>query len=353
MFPLSDRCAELRDEVVNKKYYSNFYGAQRNVYNRIGNFLAMKEGLSNTEIVAAGIVRTLNSFTPVILPGEIIAGFNFGEGKLHEYYYPADDQDAKNAMRDNGISEEDIALYFELQKNPPENPNNQQTVELTDAEIQMEKEWTNIGRCIDSNHTVLGYEQVLKKGFSGLLNDVIAAEQKNGPKPMYSAIKVDGTPLYKLAREGKTVERTARGIRIESISARWIEEDEYEIDVSCSKGTYIRTLIYDIGEKLSCGATMTALRRTKSGVFTIARAKTLGEIEKEAELLPVDFMFSEYDAVTIDENGEKKCRNGAVVPFDGEKGKTYRVYSKKGEFLMLAVGAEKGNLITIKSFFEV
>lgn len=171
--------------------------------------------------------------------------------------------------------------------------------------------------------------------------------------PMYSAIKVDGTPLYKLAREGKTVERKARGIRIESISARWIEEDEYEIDVSCSKGTYIRTLIYDIGEKLSCGATMTALRRTKSGVFTIARAKTLGEIEEEAELLPVDFMFSEYDAVTIDENGEKKCRNGAVVPFDGEKGKTYRVYSKKGEFLMLAVGDEKGNLITIKSFFEV
>ncbi len=171
--------------------------------------------------------------------------------------------------------------------------------------------------------------------------------------PMYSAIKVDGTPLYKLAREGKTVERKAREIRIESIAVRHIGENEYEMDVSCSKGTYIRTLIYDIGEKLSCGAVMTALRRTKSGVFEIEMAKTLEEIEKEAEFLPVDFMFREYESVTISAAGEKKCRNGAVVPFGGEPGKTYRVYSETGEFLMLAVGDENGNLSTVKSFFEV
>ena len=171
--------------------------------------------------------------------------------------------------------------------------------------------------------------------------------------PMYSAIKVDGTPLYKLAREGKTVERKAREIRIDSISVRHIGENEYEMDVACSKGTYIRTLIYDIGEKLSCGAVMTALRRTKSGVFEIQCAKTLEEIEKGAEFLPVDFMFREFDGVTINPEGEKKCRNGAVVPFNGERGKNYRVYSEKGEFLMLAVGDEKGNLSTVKSFFEV
>jgi len=171
--------------------------------------------------------------------------------------------------------------------------------------------------------------------------------------PMFSAIKVDGTPLYKLAREGKIVERKAREIRIDSIDIRHIVDDEYEMDVSCSKGTYIRTLIYDIGEKLSCGAVMTALRRTKSGVFEIENAKTLEEIENEATFLPVDFMFSEYDAVKIDAKGEKKCRNGAVVPFDGEAEKTYRVYSESGEFLMLAKGDEKGNLVTIKSFFEV
>lgn len=171
--------------------------------------------------------------------------------------------------------------------------------------------------------------------------------------PMYSAIKVDGTPLYKLAREGKTVERKARKIRIDSVSVRKVGEDEYEMDVACSKGTYIRTLVYDIGEKLSCGATMTALRRTKSGVFEIDRAKTLEELEKKTELLPVDFMFREYEEVTIDAAGEKKCRNGAVVPFNGKTGEIYRVYSEKGEFLMLAKGDDKGNLTTIKSFFEV
>ncbi|MBQ4316023.1 MAG: tRNA pseudouridine(55) synthase TruB, partial [Oscillospiraceae bacterium] len=131
--------------------------------------------------------------------------------------------------------------------------------------------------------------------------------------PMYSALKVDGVALYKLAREGKTVEREARKIIIHSINPSYVGDDEYEIEVSCSKGTYIRTLIYDIGEKLGCGASMTALRRTKSGIFTIDRAKTIEETEAEPTLLPVDFMFSEYSPVTIDAKGEKKCRNGAPV----------------------------------------
>ncbi len=171
--------------------------------------------------------------------------------------------------------------------------------------------------------------------------------------PMYSALKVDGVALYKLAREGKTVERAAREITIHSIEPAYIDGDEYEIAVACSKGTYIRTLIYDIGEKLGCGASMTALRRTKSGIFTIDRAKTIEETEKEPSLLPVDFMFSEYNALTIDQAGEKKCRNGANVPGNAENGVTYRVYSESGEFLMLARGNEDGVLVTVKSFFEV
>lgn len=171
--------------------------------------------------------------------------------------------------------------------------------------------------------------------------------------PMYSALKVDGVALYKLAREGKTVEREARKITIHSINPSFAGDNEYEIEVSCSKGTYIRTLIYDIGEKLGCGASMTALRRTKSGIFTIDRAKTIEETEAEPTLLPVDFMFSEYAAVTIDAKGEKKCRNGAPVPGNAEDGVAYRVYSENGEFLMLARGDKTGALVTVKSFFEV
>ena len=171
--------------------------------------------------------------------------------------------------------------------------------------------------------------------------------------PMFSAIKVDGVPLYKLAREGKTVERKSRDIEIFSIAARHISRNDYEIDVACSKGTYIRTLIYDIGEKLSCGACMTALRRTKSGMFDISAARTLEEIEKAPSVVPVDTMFAGYESVTIDESGEKKCRNGAPVPSDAVCGKLYRVYSENGGFLMLAEGDEDGALVTVKSFFEV
>ena len=98
---------------------------------------------------------------------------------------------------------------------------------------------------------------------------------------------------------------------------------------------------------------MTALRRTKSGIFTIDRARTIEEIAEAPELVPLDFMFSEYDAVTINAAGEKKCRNGAPVPYTAETEKLYRVYSENGEFLMLARGAENGSLITVKSFYEV
>ena len=121
--------------------------------------------------------------------------------------------------------------------------------------------------------------------------------------PMFSAIKVDGVPLYKLAREGKTVERKSREITIHSITARHIDGDEYEIDVACSKGTYIRTLIYDIGEKLGCGASMTALRRTKSGIFSIEDSRTIEQIEAEPTVTPLDFMFSELERKSIDASG--------------------------------------------------
>lgn len=172
--------------------------------------------------------------------------------------------------------------------------------------------------------------------------------------PMYSAVKVGGVPLYKLAREGKEAERRAREITINGISLRALENGEYEIDVDCSKGTYIRTLIFDIGRALGCGATMTYLRRTRSGIFRIENAVKLDDITEDTPLLPVDTVFSEYEKITVSKSGEKKCRNGADVPFDGVRdGAFYRVYSGNGEFLMLARGDSARGLVTEKSFFEV
>ncbi len=171
--------------------------------------------------------------------------------------------------------------------------------------------------------------------------------------PMYSAIKVDGVPLYKLARKGEEIKRKAREITVHSIDVSHIENDEYELTVECGSGTYIRTLCDDIGECLGCGATMTALRRLRSGAFDISEAKTLEELENSPHLLPVDSMFAMYKSVTIDAKSESRCRNGAPVRYNAKNGETYRVYGEDGSFLMLARGDESGNLITVKSFFEV
>ena len=188
MFKLSDRCIALRDEAVNKKEYMKFCYAQRNVYFNTGKALAEKEGKSPTEAIAAGLSNTLTKFSPVIIPGELIVGFNFGEGERSEYFVPKNDAFGRQVCAENGISKEDMELFFAPGNNSPLIPNLPPKIELTSAEAESESEWAAIGRCIDSNHTVLGYEQVLKKGFAGLLSEVEAARNENGDLPMYSAM---------------------------------------------------------------------------------------------------------------------------------------------------------------------
>lgn len=97
--------------------------------------------------------------------------------------------------------------------------------------------------------------------------------------PMFSAKKIDGVPLYKLARKGKEIEREPRFIRISRIELTKLETPELTFEVACSKGTYIRTLAHDIGEKLGCGAHLSALRRTVSGSFKISQCTPLDKFE--------------------------------------------------------------------------
>ena len=176
--------------------------------------------------------------------------------------------------------------------------------------------------------------------------------------PMYSAVKIGGKKLYQLAREGIEVERKARKITIYSIEVNRLSNRRVSLTVHASKGTYIRTLCADIGEKLGCGATLTALCRTQAGNFTLEDAHDFAEIEKEKEALirPVDSLFSDYPQIFINQAGAKKARNGAEIPTDAPINETFRVYSEDGEFLMLAEVVQRGNkrfLKTIKSFFEV
>lgn len=135
--------------------------------------------------------------------------------------------------------------------------------------------------------------------------------------PMYSALKVDGKKLYELAREGKTVERKARPVTFYEIEIVEVDIPRVKIRVNCSKGTYIRTLCYDIGEKLGCGAAMSSLVRTKSGQFHLEDALTLGEIQvlqQEQSLLKhvlaVDKVFEKKSAVHILEEYQKIIDNG-------------------------------------------
>lgn len=141
--------------------------------------------------------------------------------------------------------------------------------------------------------------------------------------PMYSALKVNGKKLYELAREGKEVERKARPVTIHYIEIMDMQLPELIIKVGCSKGTYIRTLCHDLGERLGCGAAMAALERTKSGQFTIDTALTLAELEEKLKeagdnrevvienyVIPVDKMFSKLQELRLLPEWERLVQNG-------------------------------------------
>lgn len=183
-------------------------------------------------------------------------------------------------------------------------------------------------------------------------------EQEQVP-PMYSAIKVNGRRLYDIARSGGEVERKARKIKISRIDIVGRKNGDYLLDISCSKGTYIRALCNDIGAALGCGGCMSSLRRVAAGEFSVDSAHTLEEViaaakegEPESLLLPVDSLFKSLPTFEVGEPREKRIRNGSEIktPYlsDGE----YRVYSKSGEFLMLG-RVKDGKMRTVKSFFAV
>lgn len=160
--------------------------------------------------------------------------------------------------------------------------------------------------------------------------------------PMYSALKVGGKRLYELAREGKTVERKEREVFISEIKVNDIDLGQgiFTFDVTCSKGTYIRSLCYDIGKKLGTLAAMDNLVRTRVSVFSIEKASTLGEIEKlfnedtvgfEERLYTVDSLFLDYPRLYIRQEYTKKLENGNSLSwqyFSGMETDRYPVGAK-------------------------
>ena len=181
--------------------------------------------------------------------------------------------------------------------------------------------------------------------------------------PMYSAIQVNGQRLYNLARQGIEVERKARDITIFSIGIEKIQLPYVKIAVHCSKGTYIRTLAADIGDKLGCGGCISELERTSSGDFTIENAITPEELSALAEsgqaekaLLPLDSFFKNYEAIYLDKKRADRVKNGVPIYYKGKtQGETYRVYDENGIFIALSkADTEDGRecLKLIKGFYR-
>ncbi len=159
--------------------------------------------------------------------------------------------------------------------------------------------------------------------------------------PMFSAISVDGKRLYELARKGVEVEREKRAVTVHEIDAEECGDGEFRLRVMCSKGTYIRSLIDDIGKVFGTGACMTALRRTHSNGFSLKDAHTEDELKNIAPdgVLPVDFPFDCFSSVTLTGAQTVRFQNGGEL-FSSRLGKDvppamYRVYSDKKVFLGL------------------
>ena len=183
--------------------------------------------------------------------------------------------------------------------------------------------------------------------------------------PMYSAVSVNGKRLYELARQGKEIERAARPVTVYSSELLGYDENTGEgtVSFSCSKGTYVRTLINDIGDKLGCGAVMTSLRRTRACGFDISECITLDSLQtmidegKDIEALfrSVDKVFEELPELRLDAKKTVMYKNGVKLYdtiLNADNSELYRVYGNDGEFIGIAVHDMDNGVVKVrKNFF--
>jgi tRNA pseudouridine55 synthase len=176
--------------------------------------------------------------------------------------------------------------------------------------------------------------------------------------PAYSAIKRDGISLYKLARQGVVVETDAREVEIFSIDVNEVGLPEVEFTVHCSKGTYIRSLAHDLGQKLGCGAHLCGLTRVASGNFKLEDAVTLEELGEafsnhtaEKFLIPLDRALAQFDSLSVDAVTAKAIKNGiAFTATDTIATSLARVYAD-GQILALVERGEAANVWRPKKVF--
>lgn len=203
------------------------------------------------------------------------------------------------------------------------------------------------GKTLQTSEVNLSNEEVEKviKSFKGEIDQI---------PPMYSALKVNGERLYNLARQGIEIERKPRKIHIYNIDILSMELPIIQFTVKCSKGTYIRSLCYDIGEKLKCGGTMWNLERTQTGSFSISNSVNLEQLNSDNiynYLIPMDSALDSYPKIIIDKEYEKLILNGVTIKDNAiignmETDKLYRVYLGENEFIGIGVKKDFGFKMT-------
>lgn len=188
MHQLSNRCMLLRNEAVNLKSYQDQYCVQRKVYFTLGFMDSKLQDKASEEIIADAVISVLEHFTPFIAPHELIVGVNYGDGDYGDKFDPPDSKEGRALMRKNSIPEDLINRYFEV-NNTGYSLKSRGPLVLSQEEIQAQDEWAACGCCMASNHSVIGYEAVLKLGFDGILRKVREYENQNGTNAAYTAMK--------------------------------------------------------------------------------------------------------------------------------------------------------------------
>ena len=177
-------------------------------------------------------------------------------------------------------------------------------------------------------------EELVREKLSEFLGDTMQLP------PMFSALKINGKRLYDLAREGIEVHREKRAIHVFDIELVSFSGDEGEILLTCTKGTYVRSIIDDLGQKLGCGAIMTSLIREATGTFSLENAVKLETLENdgyEKHLIPMDIILSDYEKIIVSDSFIKLIVNGVKVKdsrlISSVDEGLYRGYSEKGDLL--------------------
>jgi tRNA pseudouridine55 synthase len=195
-----------------------------------------------------------------------------------------------------------------------------------------------------SQKSVVVSEEAIFQAFNSFLGEILQEP------PMFSALKVNGKRLYELARQGITIDRNMRKVNIYNLEILAISLPVVTFRVTCSKGTYIRSLCNDIGEKLGLGGTMWSLNRVQTGVFSLDNAVDLSSINKDniaQYIIPIEDALEKYDKLSFNSKVEKLLLNGVKINNEYllkgiDQNKIYRVYLNEEKFIGLGIRDDIG-----------